>query len=461
MAAILSDDPLEEIVTLTGKMFLYCQSALKVYPRSLTVNTKKTILKSSIFFFLIMVLFGCSPKTARVVKAEDGSVPISNHMDVFARLDKSDEGRYGFSEFSFVAKENFIRLNDLVPLYPMDQRECSKGLGSEKDPLCSSDDNIFRVKTIDTGDVLKNTVWNAISGYATIGMGLAAYYTTEFDYGSYEKALTEALDGFDRPRFIEAVQSIAVSKKNKINNLNAEIERIRAKLELDANSTAGLVDMSGLYFGSKPPVTFKSDYLDEHMVDGHEEIWTGLTQLEQILEEKIYKSLDALEIKSECGSIKGYVYSTSGCDQVLGYYDSDPDEIVFNVDSKTKMTLSIYPKVEDGFISIEVDKDGDLVFKNKTRKYLKVESVSLYVNEDISSRTELGIELPPRATIKSLSLTSFDSYSNNLNLSSVTVNTLKNKITYALAAKYMSVDSGSSKSLFSESSKILAELSDM
>jgi hypothetical protein len=398
----------------------------------------------------------CSPISKRVEKKFD---PLMNYVHVYGKMTKNEEGKYTFSEFTLSKRDNHIRLNDLTHFYPTQEMECSKGIGSEDNALCSSNDTLFREKAVDIGDLFKNTVGNAVMGYATVGLGIQAYYTIRFNEDLYQKGLSEALESLDRTVLIKNIDNMIKSKKKEIYQINSEIKQLKFKIEKEINLRSKIVDLSGLYFGKKPRIKVVGRTIESSIINNHKNSWSDIVQLEKDLDSETDKDLKNIVIAVECDHISGFNYDEIGSDQIWAYGDIMVDKITFKIKSKKNVNLIICPKVEDDMVIVKVDANGRFNFTNKTLKYVKFQSLSLYINEDVNSMTEISLELPPKSNKDFYSLGSFDNYNQKLLLKNVTAKQLKKRIKFGLAAKYIVVDSNKERTVFAENRKMMIELS--
>lgn len=92
--------------------------------------------------------------------------------------------------------------------------------------------------------------------------------------------------------------------------------------------------------------------------------------------------------------------------------------------------------------------NGRLKIHNKTGKYLKIDSVSMYVDNDIETRTNLNVEVPPQAISTIVGLNRFPDSERRRTLHNVDQTLLKHPIELGTAVKYRIADTNVEKTLY-------------
>lgn len=419
------------------------------------------LLTAAVVFLTTALLASCgsTPKSNSYL-TKFNSVNLDEEP-VYARLAKTGENSYVYSEFSFTKQPNMVNLNTLTHTYKTSEEKCIKSVGmlpGKTDGRCDTDSASFRTSKVGATQLLANTFGNAIMGAVSGGLVLKSFYTEEFDEEEFVAALKQAESSMDRANFLRTVKKIKTGAQKKLNKeiekFNANYESIKEQLpkNVKVNDSSGLLNTSPQVNAvMSQPI---SDVLD---IPGD---WNGISELQVKLTNNISSNLAEGQITVNCPKLNNFNYNVTGCGQ-MWRHDTKPSPaiITYNVESKKIHKFTVLPIIEDEFIKISTDTMGYLTFHNKTDKFLTVSNLSLYINKDITSKTNLNIELSPHAQKKKImKLMDFTGYGARTKLIHVVEDNLSAKVDYGLAAKYKIVDTSKERTLYEMSTSSIVNL---
>lgn len=410
----------------------------------------KTTLLSS-----VLLLSACSTSDAEnnagvaMLNAQNNPPVIAPKMPVYASLIKTKQGDFVFSDFSFERKLNAIKLNDLTHTFSQREVECATGLIAAKQKRgCSTEPELFRSKMVDADDVAKNIFANILIGSVSMGLGVAGYYTTEFNEEAFSNALDSALQQLDRQSFLRQLQ---VKLNNNQHWLNSSVAQLEEKYRTLNNALLdGIKTIDNSELLVNPPtaeVGFASVINDEIQYDFN---WTTLADFEQQSKVKIQEQISIGHLAVKCAQLGNYQYLATGCDQTWNV--NSPTSLLpikYTVNAAKRFQFLIAPNVKDENIAIvKTDQSRSVTIYNRSDRFVTLNSLSLYIGDKIESLNNLNIELPPRGVDASLNIEDFTIFNQETVISNATKLHLLKPVQFGFAAKYTLNNSEKEKTIF-------------
>ncbi|WP_137166575.1 hypothetical protein [Salinimonas lutimaris] len=395
----------------------------------------------------IAALSACSSTTPNAPEKPTVNI-VQSELPVYAKLSKSDDGRYHFTSFSFNNMGQSINLNNLKHNFNTKEVECEKGLMNNNSAICN-DDIEFRGYTVDGGDVLKSTVGNAALALFTGGLGIigaGAHYTSVFDHDAFDNALKQALGEIDRNTLIAGANNVYQENKRQIDTSNQKLIERLDSIQKSLPKRIKLIDNSGVYNG-KPDVsaTIKKqvpslDYSGK---------WTNLGELKATLNKRADENIETAELKLNCKKHRSFNIITKNCDQKWGVKGrAKLADVEYVVQSANQYRLQPQPELIDEYIEIKVDKFGGVQIANKTDSFVTLNSVSFYFGGDIETEKKIGVEIPPNAIDTSFTLNNYRIYKNNTVIGGFQKKHFDLSKEVGLAVKYKIINSDIEKTLY-------------
>jgi len=394
-----------------------------------------------------LVLVSCA--STRNIKNE--VVNYNQFVSIYANLKQDASGAYKFNNFSFIKKPNMVKMNDLSHTFSIKEESCADGLvfNDQGGHLCNTESYLFRETTVSAGDVLKNTFGNALIAVASLGMGVAAFYTTEFDEDKYVDAVSQALSKINREEILGAADKLIKSARDQLNISKSNFKNKQEAISSILKKNIVVIDKSGLYPIKNSP-TAKAVISSD--VDTHINInskWSTLQELEILVSELISKNTTNSSITLFCGNIPKFNAQVSGCGQSWGYYSElNITPVTYTIATKKEYRFNLFPHVEDKNILIRTTSGGHIEVKNKSTSFITLDSLSLYVGEDVITKTNLSIEIPPNSKSNTFNITNYLNYNKKTKKKNVVKKDLKEKLSYGFAAKYKVIKTGIEKTLY-------------
>lgn len=383
---------------------------------------------------------------------------------LYAVLSKGASDRYTFTRFttdrpSSDTNSAWVDLSQLKPVFSTSDSDCATQtvLGVDhgsNDETCSNLEvrkNLFHDSSINTSDVLATTAGNALLTVMTFGIGAMVaqgYYTVEFDEDAYIDALNEAKANFDIQSFLAGLNKFDRDLAQRQKQLDAEIEFKRASLEKAIK--VSFIDKSKLY--GKSPKDIVSVSINSYQSSLKLVRSTEFKKVEDLylkLDKKDAKVRSDVVFKTTCNTraLRGWNYSVSGCGFEAGLNDKSMKSVSIAVNSKKKFYVPYLPTMTDKTVVVKAE-NGKLTITNKTDKYLKIDSVSMYVGNNIETRTNLNVEVPPEAVSTIANLGRFPASERRRTLHNVDQTSLKHSMKLGAALKYRIADTNVEKTLY-------------
>ena len=410
----------------------------------------------------VFFVAGCASNQA----VDGGNKPvvteIKSDLPVYAKLDLTPEGKYYFSEFSFMEFKNSVNLNTLSHNLHTGKVGCQDEIYNigpkkqEKTELCH--DKVlssFRTSSYGGEAMAQNTI-SVLVTVLSFGTQAHSYRYSSFDNELFSKALNEALTAQPREHLISQFNSIYQQSKqifaenktaydNKWQELNAKLEKALV-----------VKDNSQLY-QSKPEVYIHPSNPVEEKASTSVK-WGSASDLTAKLQEAANKEYAEGRWTLICHSIPGFKHTSSGCDQRWGTADElTMQPVLYTIDSASRYRYTPMLNASNAHISAVSEMTGRITLTNHTNSFLTIDSLSLYIGRDIETLSNLNVQLPPKGVNRSLSLAKYSNFQMT-SLANVKKSHLARSIDVGLAMKYKVVDTNLENTLYKTNSVKIQDL---
>lgn len=410
----------------------------------------------------VFFVAGCASNQAVDGGNKPAVTEIKSDLPVYAKLDLTPEGKYYFSEFSFVEFKDSVNLNTLSHNLHTGKVGCEDEIYNlhsnkkEKNELCH--DKVlasFRTSSQDGQTMALNTISVLVTA-VSLGTQAHSYRFSSFSDELFFKALNEALTAQPREQLISQFNSIYQQSKqtfaekktaydNKWRDLNAKLEKALV-----------VKDNSQLYQGKPEVYVHPTSPVREKASTSVK--WGSASDLTAKLQEAANKEYAEGRWTLICHSIHGFNHTHSGCEQRWGTADElTMQPVLYTIDSASRYRYTPMFNASNAHISAVSDKSGRITLTNLTNSFLTVDSLSLYVGQDIQTLSNLNVQLPPRGVNRSLSLTKYSNFKTT-NLVNVKKADLEHSVNLGLAMKYKVVDTNLENTLYKTGNVKLLDL---
>jgi hypothetical protein len=371
-----------------------------------------------LFVFLILFNFISSVKEAEA----SSFVSEAGSTAVFGLLENNKGYRFVSFSFGFDGEIRddglWVDLDSLEPAFITDDKECSQGIVeivgiADVDELCDKDGVYFRTVVFDVGDLAKNTIGNVATQFA--GIGMSGYYTTRFDQAAYGLAIREAVVDFDVNKFLGAVIHAKNDYKNEIEKISREVEsapQTLAKLiKLDVEDRSGLFDLNDISIQKMVDIDVEGGigYLEP-------EVFSSVHELMLFWNKTNIRKFNQVVIRLSCRDLKGFSYTVDGCNNLLKLSDFSGQEeidvfIKYRISSKDSVVfMPSIPQFNDEHVIVRLNDDGSVVVDNISSGVVHIESMSLSINGDISTKFLMGVDLAEGGSRVVTNILEFESF---------------------------------------------------
>lgn len=83
--------------------------------------------------------------------------------------------------------------------------------------------------------------------------------------------------------------------------------------------------------------------------------------------------------------------------EVKGYYESDKNLMFVEIFNAWLLTYNTDFHMENSVVSFEINEKGNITIKNKSKNYIKIDSISFYFKDSINTKENLNITVPPQS----------------------------------------------------------------
>lgn len=385
---------------------------------------------------------------------------IENSITIYALIKKTDDDNYRIEGYS--TRSGHIRLNDLRPQFSTKNASCFTNLGwadtpnKNNEPACDSDKYFFRRSVQTAGDVTSNVVtgyFSVITGIITAGAVAGASYSTSFDNEEYQRFIEKNLPYAKRKEIFDMVTVASNTLSERHVALTKSLEAHYDKVALSPN----FIDKTRLLPKDAVKVTLRKDIQAGNKISL---TWTSKNDFMNQFKSELDSLVSKFILRVECELDYKFAITTTGCEQW-----SDLDERTkfydptITVNSVNRGRLKLTPTYSNNDIEIiTLDKES-LRIINKTSSFLIVDSISLYVDNEVRNIENLKMEIPPESYIKQpFPLSRFSGFSSLINLKNVDENMLQATVTYGLAVKYRHIDTDRPNTLYKKTTEKISNI---
>ncbi|MBZ9612699.1 hypothetical protein [Rheinheimera maricola] len=372
----------------------------------------------------VFFVAGCASNKVKVRPVPE---KIVSDFTVFAKLDVTPEGRYFFRDFSFGAVSNVINLNTLRHNIKTALVKCDEGISAgdkktDEDPECKQDKlAMFRIKNI-------------------------KHNTISFDEELFEKALAEALVAQPREQLIAEFNKIYHQSPQFFADKQAEFDKRWQYLNAKLPGALVVNDNSQLYDGTPKVYIVKNDPIRTY--SGASFFWQSSNEFRSKLQEVANNDYAKTRFTLRCEGLESFFHTISGCEQEWGPLDElEIKPVVYKIDRVRNYGYAPMFKASDTYVSATSDRHGVMTLTNLTDSYVTIDSLSLYVGDEIKNLSNLNLSLPPRSINKDIMLHKYSIYSRK-SFNNIRKADLVKSINIGMAIKYKVVDTNVEKTLF-------------
>ncbi|MBZ9612338.1 hypothetical protein [Rheinheimera maricola] len=375
----------------------------------------------------VFLVAGCASNQTMVKEIKPVAEKIVSDREIFAMLDVTPEGRYYFRDFTFSGTHNFISLNTLQHYIRTESVKCGDAIDSEAqkavaDPECKQDKlAMFRVR---------DSTNNSIS----------------FDEELFEKALAEALVAQPREQLIAEFNNIYQLVPKFRADKKAEYDKRWNDLNTKLQEALVVNDNSQLYDGKPNAYIFERNPIEEHFWIKFK--WQSASDFRVKLQEEVSNHYANSRLTLRCDRLDSFHHTISGCDQKWGMTDKlEVKPVVYEIDTVRNYGYAPTFNASDVHVSAVTDRHGVMSLTNLTDYYVTIDSLSLYVGDEIKNLSNLNLSLPPRSISKDLKLSKYSIFSRK-SFNNIRKADLVKSINIGMAIKYKVADINVEKTLF-------------
>ncbi|WP_306534052.1 hypothetical protein [Geobacter sp.] len=380
------------------------------------------------------------------------------------------DGKYYLSNINNI-KGDYL-LNDLSPTFDIDELTCGKwsyNTPDEKEGIpCDYKESHFReLKTIKSDTIGKNLAYAVLSfGTAIPGAALTGvnYKYSYFNEEKYRQGVTEALNnaGIDRKILFDEYDKW-VSGLNKFDDLRKEYLEKYGRLQNNIILKPNIIDKSGFFDNSFDPTTFVSLQQNELPETDIKKIDIPANMAINYFREqdsyfkeyqnKLSDLISYLNLIHNKENLKGRYAFTINAPQTIKSSNTK-QEIVYDILINSADFGTVFPVYNMSDKNIVMDFNGNSInLDNKTKEFIQVYSISVYVGKDIKLISlDQPIELPPQAKLaRPLSVVRQLDYfmKEEMTFDKITAEKArKSNINFGFAVKYRIVEQNLDKSLY-------------
>jgi|GEM_PF-6932742 len=368
--------------------------------------TKK---KLTTIALLSLVLAGCTSNSEQTKRAGNSKSLLSNYL--YAKLENTDSG-WQFTQFSTTSDSNMINLKTRTPNWNTRERQCLAGLGvKSRSDYCGKIENSEQFLS---GSVNKvNAVLSVLIAPITFGISATTVTkTVSFDLDEYTDAVNQAFVNIRERELLEHIDSAITSWEKERQSLLSEhkqaINDYSHTFKKSIKDTSGLVDVNAYNVNSMVSISARSlepkqEVNASTLADFYSQLSkTKETNLAQAKETFSTASVDCFNYSEldKMYDLKVYCPTITKINNINKKLDG---EALFTIRGlNKKRLLPKYYSLKNNDIVLTMD-HGTIYIENKTNDFITLEQVSFYYLNDISSRENLSIELPPQSKMKARS----------------------------------------------------------
>jgi len=413
--------------------------------------------------FVVLALAACASNPNQV---SNKTPPGFGKAPVYAKL-VSTAGVYRFGELSFTkpnGAEPWVLLNTLSPAFETKvEKNCFVGtgllLGADKGQNCKTvNEAQFRTASMGTLQAAVKGVTTALT-YGLTGTNRMVDVT--FDRAAYDAATLQAETALGMPRaeLLQEVDEGVARMSSAIDAYKADGGRVKVKLSVADDSgffSDGDVDftkLAMLRYATMPKI--------EDLPSIHVAASLSRVRVRELFSEIIDKAnqgaLANYPVQCTETSARGFRFVMT-CPASIQRVAGSQAELPVRVRISSRDFVDVRPKTFAAIDkNIRANLEGDrLIITNLTQSYIKIEAVSFYYQNKISTKQGDAISLPPLAVNDGIRFSSFSRQLPSQERSAITRQSRKSStVQFGIAVKY-SVQGGGDFTLFKD--QIMPEL---
>ena len=352
---------------------------------------------------LPLVLAGCTSSNIEPTKHTEDRVKLNNPL--YAKLEKTDSG-WKFNQFSMTPNTSMVNLKTGQPEWKTKSRQCIAGLLVERrSNYCGKveNQNHFLFSSMNKG----NAFLSVLVAPFTLGLSLTEVTkTVTFDKGAYTDAMNQAFADLPDKELLQNIDTTLSSWNSGRQGLLAtyqhEISEFGPSFKKTLKDSSGLVDVAsynldtmvrivGARLPNKPKVSAVT--LTEFNSALKKAKQTNLAKAkERFSTASVVCAYD--KKLSTRYNLKVSCPSSVKIDTAKKKLDGEALFTILSVRKDELLPKHFTLKNKDIMLTMN---SGIINIENKTDDYITVKNVAFYYQDEISSRENLSIELPPRA----------------------------------------------------------------
>lgn len=435
-------------------------------------------MRNVLLALLLTVISGCS--TAMI--SYDQLTPFSGNTTlgnpVYAHLQQT-EGGYVFSEFSTAPDGGpWVNLLTGQPHWSTAKSRCGVGLIKDrhKDVGSCSDvvkEELFLESNFDEKDALVRTLGAAF----TMGMTLTgASFDVEFNQEKYAKAYSEAMQralnqGQVSEAVLAAIDAAIDAGRQELRDYSARYASSvsQNKIRIEINDQSGLLtDVAGLENHVRTHIlsiqknslpNFAYGFTENSLETIAEKIRASHAEYKQDLSDATSSVVASYRNEKP---YNGFNFTTSKPEKFDIVNGTVVGKVGVKVTSKDYYgVVPSYFKADDNFLIVELE-SGKIGVSNRSKEFVKVQSIAFYYNNKVATLNDLDIDLAPETSMldkDKINLSRFNLDSSEVNFTNYNYSKAKNtKLLYGFAVKYVLLGTNRQKTIYTTKNYTFTEV---
>jgi hypothetical protein len=402
------------------------------------------LCRAVLCFFVVLALAACASNSNQI---SNKMPPGLGKVPVYAKL-VSAAGLYRFGELSFTkpnGAEPWVLLNTLSPAFETKvEKNCFIGtgllLGADKGQNCkTANEAQFRTASMGTLQAVAKGVTTALT-YGLTGTNRMVDVT--FDRAAYDAAISQAEAALGVPR-AELLQEVdeGVARMSSANDAY-KTDGGRVKVKLSVADDSGFFSDGDVDFTKLAVLRYATMPKIENVSSIHIEDGLSRARVRELFSEIIDKAnqgaLANYSVQCSATSARGFRFVMT-CPASIQRVAGSQAELPLRVRVSSRDFADVRPKTFAAVDkSIRANLEGDrLIITNLTQSYIKIEAVSFYYQNKISTKQGDAISLPPLAENDSVRFSSFSHQLPSQERNAITRQSRKsNTVQFGIAIKY-------------------------
>lgn len=406
--------------------------------------------QTALCFCVALALASCASSPNQ---ASDKTHPGLGNVPVYAKL-VSTAGAYRFGELSFArpnSAEPWVQLNTLSPAFETKiEKNCFIGtgllLGADKGQNCKTiNEAQFRAASMGALQAVAKGVTTALT-YGLTGTNRMVDVT--FDRTAFEAAIVQAEAALGTPR-AELLQEIdeGVARMSAANDAY-KTDGGRVKTKLSVTDDSGFFSDGDVDFTKLAVLRYASMPKVENVPSIRVEEGLSRARVREFFSEIIDKAnqgaLGNYAVQCTATSAKGFRFVMTcppSVQRIAGSQVALPLAVKISSRDFADVRPQTFTAIDK---NIRTNLDGDrLIITNLTQSYIKIEAVSFYYQNKISTKQGDAISLPPLAENDSVHFSAFSRQLPPQERNAITRRSRKSStVQFGIAVKYSVQGSG-------------------